>query len=421
MFALIDCNNFYASCERVFQPRLKETAIIVLSNNDGCVIARSKESKALGIGMGVPYWEVKKLIHKHKVKVFSSNYQLYGDLSERVMEILRSCCDELEVYSIDEAFMKLSFYQQDANSLIRFGEKIRKMILQCLGLPVSVGIAPSKTLAKLANHMAKKENKSGVYLIENADAPILKSIDVSKVWGIGRASKNRLNYHSIESVHDLIGMPEKWMRRHFGVVGLRVLKELKGFPCFDLEPPPSSRKNVVVSRSFRRDVYELSDLIEAISVYASRLGEKLRHDKMNARIITVHLMVNSFRNQRPDGRTYFAKNIELPLASSSTNQLIQAAVQGIKSIYEKGTNYKKAGIMAGELKSTGNLQTNLFESIDFHQQSEKLMPVIDKINKRLGKQSIYFASCGKQQTWKRKAAWCSPAYTTKWSDLLRVK
>ena len=416
-FALVDCNNFYASCERSFNPHLQDRPIVVLSNNDGCVIARSEEAKALGIPMGIPYWEVRDLIKREKVKVFSSNYQLYGDMSNRVMNILRAHSSDMEVYSIDEAFLELAFFDQSQASLFDYGCKLRQKVMKGTGIAVSVGIGATKTLSKLANHIAKKQQ--GVYVL-NPNDPMLSGIPTEKIWGVGSAYKRRLKKIDVHTVAQLQAVDESWMRKEFGVVGLRLLKELKGTTCQKLEPPITEKKEMMVSRAFRRDVYELSELLEAISVYATRLGEKLRQYKQSTGMLTVFLWANPFRNQRKDGRKYFAQSIELPLHTNNTNELIEWSAKVIKFLFERGTNYKKAGIMASQLKPANILQTNLFVPADKLQKSKRIMQAVDKINTQMGRNTVYFSSCGRQQGWARKEQWSSPRYTTRWEELLRI-
>lgn len=417
-YALVDCNNFYASCERAFQPRLAGRPVIVLSNNDGCVIARSDEAKALGIEMGVPYWEARPLLDRHNVQIFSSNYALYGDLSARVMDILQQHCAEVEVYSIDEAFLRLSFHKQD---LQQYGERLRRLLHRCTGIPVSIGIARTKTLAKLANHIAKRQTSGGVYLLCPSD-PRLSELPVSKIWGIGRAYERKLAETGVQTVAALQQVEEGWMRQTFGVVGLRLLKELKGEACYALEPPIAGRKHTMVSRSFRRDVYELDELKEAISVYASRLGEKLRRYNQAASCLTVFLWANPHKRIRLDGRSYFAMSLELPLATANTNDFIQWAAAAVERLYEKGTNYKKAGLLAGGLQPATVLQTNLFVGEQRQLRFAKAIEAMDKLNRQFGRQTVCFASCGNGgNTWCRKEQWRSPRFTTRWEEVLRVR
>jgi DNA polymerase V len=388
LFGLVDCNNFYASCERVFNPKLNRQPVIVLSNNDGCVVARSNEAKALGIGMGEPYFKVKELVVKNNVAVFSSNYALYGDMSERVMNILQDHCAEMEIYSIDEAFLQLTFQRYSTAAYGDYGAMLRQKILQGTGIPVSVGIAATKTLAKLANHIAKKQTTNGVYFLQPED-PKLQELDIDELWGVGSAYKRKLNAVGIKTVFDLSRVPEGWMRKEFGVVGLRLLKEIKGFSCYDLEVPIESRKNMIVSRSFSKDVYAFSELTEAVAAYATRLGEKLRHYQQQTGVITVFLLANRFKNKRPDGQVSFSKTVELPHTTSNGNELIAWAIAAAKSLFQEGTNYKKAGILATDLKPDNQLQTNLFVSELKTLQSAQLMKSVDAINKKMGKTPFF--------------------------------
>lgn len=420
LFALVDCNNFYASCERVFNPKLASKPVVVLSNNDGCVVARSNEAKALGIPMGEPLFKLRELISKGDVAVFSSNYALYGDMSERVMSILQDHCADVEVYSIDEAFLELHFYGQTEDSLAHYARELRRKVLKWTGIPVSIGMAPTKTLAKLANHIAKKRTEEGVFYLQPPH-PILQELDIDELWGVGGAYKRRLSAVGVHTVAQLAALSESWMRQEFGVVGLRLLKEVKGFPCYGLEPPVVERKNVMVSRSFAKDVYELDPLTEAIAVYATRLGEKLRRYGQTAAVITVFLWANRFKNRRPDGLSCFSRMVELPIATSNTNELIHWSVAMVKSLYEAGTNYKKAGILAGELRPADRLQTNLFVPENQSLRAAGLMKTLDQINQRLGRGTVYFAACGSTPDFKLKTEWRSPRYTTRWEELLSVK
>ncbi len=433
MFGLVDCNNFYASCERVFQPKLEGQPIVVLSNNDGCVVARSNEAKALGIAMGVPLFQIRDLIRQHKVKYFSSNYQLYGDMSARVMNVLQSFCDDIEVYSIDEAFLKLNFYHKDPKTLLDFCQNIRLKVRQHTGIPVSIGIAPTKTLAKLANHIAKKQPLTvidafgeGVFSLadEAQHEVILTKMPVSEVWGIGRAHSERLQNFGIKTVWQLRSAPESWIRKEMGVVGLRTVKELKGFPCYDVEPPETSRQNIVVSRSFPKEVSEPAQLEEAIAHHATRLGEKLRFFNVKTSNLTVFLVRNRFKeNHSLDGRTYLSKTVELPIATADTGRLIQAATAMIAEWHKCGFYFKKAGIMATDLRDTEGIQTNLFIDTDTEIRRESLMKVVDEINGKMGKSTVLFctAMSNNKSKWVMKSEFRSQRFTTVWQEILVVK
>jgi DNA polymerase V len=428
VYALMDCNNFYASCERAFQPQLVGKPIVVLSNNDGCVIARSNEAKALKIEMGVPFWEIKKLIKQHNIHVFSSNYPLYGDMSERIMNIAKDHCGDIEVYSIDESFLK---FDTQLNPVETTCKTLRAKVLQGTGVPVSIGIAPTKTLAKIANHVAKKgvttgflgQNTEGVFALVETDIinEILSNFEVSKVWGIGRAYQKTLADYGILTAFDLKNASQTWIKQKFGVVMLRTVKELNGIPCLALEAPVESRQNVMVSRSFRKDVYAISELTEALSVYATRLGEKLRQYKQTTDQLTIFLWTNPHKRLTFDAKIYFSETIKLPYATSDTAMLIHYALLVLKKIYQPKLNYKKGGILAHDLMPDNATQGNLFESMDTAARHKTLMGVMDSMNKKYGKETLQIASCGVQHTWSRQAQFCSAGYTTKWGEILRVK
>jgi DNA polymerase V len=438
LYALVDCNNFYASCERVFKPTLNGKPIVVLSNNDGCVIARSQEAKDLNIKMGVPFWEIKNLIKTHDVQVFSSNYQLYGDMSERVMNLIQEACGDVEIYSIDEAFMLFDTQFSTIEDIEQTCQKLRLKIRQCTSIPVSIGISYTKTLAKLANQLAKKqqitaekgenregciENNKGVFcLIEtNNFNQNLSEMSVDKVWGVGRAYKQRLEYYGICTALDLKNANQVWIKKTFGVVLLRTVKELNSFSCLELDDPIESRKNIMVSRSFNKDVYKLAELSEAVSVYATRLGEKLRHYQQTTQHLTVFIWTNPFNRIAADTRIYFAESIVLPHATANTPDLIHYALQILEKLYKSDYNYKKAGILAGELRPNTVLQTNLFHPFEAEKRGRTLMQVLDAVNKKYGKQTLYVATCGQNHTWSRREQFRSPCYTTQWGDILKIK
>ncbi|MFK7807059.1 MAG: Y-family DNA polymerase [Saprospiraceae bacterium] len=422
-YALVDCNNFYASCERAFNPLLENRPVVVLSNNDGCVIARSNEAKALGVKMGAPYFKNKAFLKKQNVAIHSSNYQLYGDMSARVMNVLAKHCQDIEVYSIDEAFLKLlPHYQEDKKLLLKECIDLRTKILRGIGMPVCIGVAKTKTLAKLANHIAKKQTTSGVFFLETDDYRIM-DLPVSKVWGIAKGYEKRLAKIGVETISDLLKVRESWMYSEFGVVGLRLLKELKGEPCYELEAPIQKRKTVMVSRSFRKDVYSLLELTEAISVYATRLCQKLRkYDQVTSQI-TVFLSSNKFKPSVIPAPLYNAQTIELPMATNETGPIIIAAIRIIHLLFKEGVNYKKAGIFASDLLPSNAVQGNLFVSDSSTKKNSALMKTLDLLNKKMGDATIQYASCGNanKSTWSRKEQWCSPRYTTRWKDLLKIK
>lgn len=418
-YALADSNNFYASCERSFAPQLRNQAIVVLSNNDGCVVARSNEAKAIGIPMGIPVWKIQKIIKEHKVHVFSSNYALYGDMSNRVINILQANCSDIEVYSIDESFLEFTDTYLSKNQMIQQCQNLRQLVLKATGIPISIGIAPTKTLSKLANYLAKRKGTKGVFIL-TADAPILAQLAVNKIWGVAKGYERRLAKFGVKTIAGFCQLSEVSIRKEFGVVGVRMHRELRGIPSYTLDEIPSKRKSMVVSRSFSKDVYELQELKEAVSVYATRLAEKLRYYKQHTQLLRVFLKTNPYR-QKHIGQRYFTITVDLPLATSNTNELIQYATEIVDRLYKKGLNYKKAGVMADRLTVDNQLQANLFQSTQQHFKNEKLMKSIDTINAINGRNTVYFASCGQQQSWARKEQFRSPKYTTKWSDILTIK
>ena len=420
-FALVDCNNFYASCERVFDPTLEGVPVVVLSNNDGCVIARSQEAKDLDIPMGEPFFKVRDYAEAKGVRYFSSNYTLYGDLSRRIVEILSRHCHDLEVYSIDESFLELRFHQQEEpNWLLNWSRELRATILREVGIPVSVGIGETKTLAKLANHVAKRHTDMGVYHITAAD-PWLDELSISKVWGVGRRYCDRLSRVGILRIRDLQRISDAWMRREFGVTGLRVVHELRGLVCHELEPPVSSRKSTMVSRSFPKEVTALPELERRIAIYATRLSQKLRQYEQVTGHLTVYLSLNKYKPQTTD-RLYFTRTVELPVATNHANTLIKAARTLVRRVYREGLHYKKAGVLAGQLRPADQVQGNLFTSAPTHQTDhrERLQQAIDAVNTKFGEPIVHFASCGSVPRVKTGQSYHSGARTTRWSELRRA-
>ncbi len=418
VFALVDCNNFYASCERLFQPELEGRPVVVLSNNDGCIIARSNEAKALGIPMGAPYFKNKSLIEKNRVKVFSSNYALYGDLSQRVMSVLQQMEPEVEIYSIDEAFVQLP--RNTATALTEYALDLRKTIKMHVGIPVSIGIAPTKTLAKLANRIAKKVPRyRGVLDLTDHESldTMLDKIEVGDIWGIGRRSSEKLNRQGIVTALDLKNSNDEWIREHLTVVGLRTVMELRGTPCIAIDHEPTPRKSVVCSRSFRKPVSSLTDLGEAVSSYVSTAAEKLRDEELNAGNLHVFVRTSPHRTNLPQHSGNLMIRLEQP--TSSTPALIKAALQGLKKIYKKDFPYQKAGVMLTELATAGMVQQNLFQPL--HKNNEAVMEALDRINSRWGRNTLQYASSGVAKPWCMSQEHKSPAYTTSWNELPLAK
>jgi DNA polymerase V len=414
VFALVDCNNFYASCERVFQPKLAGQPIVVLSNNDGCVVARSNEAKALGIAMGVPEFQIRPLLRAHRVQVFSSNYTLYGDLSQRVMETLEQFSPDLEIYSIDEAFLSLTGFER--RNLTDYGRAIRKTVKQWTGLPVSVGIAETKTLAKIANRIAKRTpDTDGVFDLlacPDRDA-LLGRVAVVDVWGIGPSYSRLLTQQGITTALQLRQADDHWIRTHMGVVGMRLVAELRGRSCLDLEVCPAPKQGITCSRTFGRSVCTLAEMEEAVSSYVTRAAEKLRREGLAATVLTVFVMTNAF-TEEPQYRN--SVTCTLPVGTDTTSALIRAALRGLRTIYRGGYRYKKAGVMVTALVPASQVQPDLFDQQD-RPKSKRLMAALDAVNDRWGAGTLQYASSGLTKTWQTQCHHRSPAYTTNWDEL----
>lgn len=417
VYALVDCNNFYASCERVFNPKLEGRPVVVLSNNDGCIIARSEEAKAIGIKMGMPFFQARPTINAHDVQVFSSNYPLYGDMSQRVMRTLGQFTPEVEVYSIDEAFLNLAHCPSD--SLTDVGRSIRRTVKQWTGIPVSVGIARTKTLAKVANQLAKRSAKAdGVLDLTNPRylERALEKVPIGDVWGVGWNYKNLLRSHSIYTALDFCNAPERWVQRRMGLTGVRMQQELRGTPCITLDATPSSRRGVSCTRSFAEPVTSLRDLSEAIAMYASRAAEKLRRDGMAARAVIIFLGTNRFQEDSHFNSTC----IELPTATDDTPELIEHALGVLRRIYREGVLYKRAGVMYTDLIPASQVQMEIFDRRD-RDRSRQLMGLLDDTNQRIGAGALRYAAVGDHVRWSGRRARRSSRYTTRWDEILNVE
>ncbi|AQT68208.1 DNA polymerase IV [Anaerohalosphaera lusitana] len=415
IFALVDCNNFYASCERVFQPSLKHRPVVVLSNNDGCIVARSNEAKALGIAMGTPYFKAEDIIKKYNVAVFSSNYALYADMSNRVMQTLSRFTSEMEIYSIDEAFLALDGIQ---GSLDSYGRQIRSTVLQWTGLPVSVGIARTKTLAKIANHLAKKSDKAAGVLDLTQQRYIdhaLAKTDVEDVWGVGRRIAAKLRRAGITTARKLAECDIDWVLRTFSIMTVRTVLELRGQKHFGLEEVPEPKKNITVSRSFGKEIETVEQLQQALTQYASRAGEKLRCQNQYAQILTAFAMSNRFDKKNA---YYGSASYIFDSATDSSLDLVGAANKLVDEIYRDGVKFKKAGVMLNKLATSKNFQRNLFADREAISRDRRLMQVLDRINER-GKQ-VAFASEGTVKPWQTKFDHRSPCYTTRWDEFVTV-
>lgn len=414
IFALIDCNNFYASCERVFNPRLEGKPVVVLSNNDGCIVARSQEAKKLGIPMGAPFHEWKKLCDRKKLFAFSSNYALYGDLSHRIMTILESFCPDIEVYSIDEAF--LCFDGLSYQDLYSYCLTIRKIIKNWTGIPVSIGIAPTKTLAKIANNIAKKQ---ACFVLDLNDSVLretfLANFPVEDIWGVGHKTASKLRLLNINTARDLRDTDLKLIRRRFSVVMERIVQELQGVSCIPLETI-QPRKQILSSRSFGQLVTELSDLEEAVSHYAAKACLKLRKQHSLARGIQVFLCTNRFRTQEKQYGNVITYRFPEPTCDSSF--IMSAAKKSLGKIFRPGFRYQKTGILLFDLSPQTIKQYDLFSAR--RNKSELLMHAIDSINEKCGKETIFMAAEGIQRRWQTRCNRKSRRYTTRWDELAIV-
>ena len=417
IFALTDCNNFYASCERVFQPALEGRPVVVLSNNDGCVVARSNEAKALGIAMGAPFHLNKEMFAEKGVAVFSSNYQLYGDMSERVMETLGLLAPDIEVYSIDEAFLRLDGFA--GRDLTAMGADIRTTVLQWTGIPVSLGIAPTKTLAKIANHVAKKRTAAGVFDMRDGGVRerILAELPVEEVWGINKRLGARLRALGMQTALDLGRADPKRMRSAFSVVMERMVLELRGISCLDLEDV-APKQQIMSSRSFGKPLSELEPVAEALASYTARACEKLRRQRSKARGIHVFLATNRFRKDEAQYTNGASAGFDHPTADTAV--IIKRSRALLERLYRKGYRYKECGIMLLDLVPEDHDQGHLFTPRE-PPRTDKLMRTLDGINRSMGPGTVFHAAQGFRRDWRMRCGRRSPRYTTKWGELLSVR
>lgn len=419
MVGLADCNNFYVSCERLFNPSLIGRPVVVLSNNDGCIVARSNEVKALGIKMGTPIFQVKDLVREYAITVFSSNYTLYGDLSNRVMTLLGSFVEEQEIYSIDECFLSFEGFRN--YDLHEYGKKITRTVTKGTGIPISLGIAETKTLAKIASKFAKKyPGYQGVCMIDNEEKreKALKLINISDIWGIGKRHAARLEKQGVKTAYEFIQLPIAWIRKNMTITGERTYKELLGEPCIDMELIPPSRKQICTSRSFGQMISDYGDLAEAVANYASSCARKLRQQKSVAISLMVFIHTNHFRSDLPQ----YEKNIiiRLPVPTSDSREIINYALLGLQKIFLQGFMYKRAGVIILEITNQDHIQMNLFKTPDFN-KSDKLMQTIDRLNDKYQK-SVRLAVQGTnaEPKWHLRQEYLSPCYTTDFKDILSI-
>jgi DNA polymerase V len=419
VFALADANNFYVSCERVFQPALEGRPVVVLSNNDGCIIARSDEAKALGFAMGDPYHLNKEKLTQHDVAVFSSNYALYGDMSRRVMDTLGAFTPEIELYSIDEAFLNLAGFER--RGLVDYARQIRATVRRDTGIPVSIGIGPTKTLAKIANHLAKAEPETdGVYELTETDVDhALVSIEVSEVWGVGPRWAAWLQDQGIITALDLKRADPKAIRRKMTVVGERLVYELNGRPCLPLELVEPPRQGLTVSRSFGQTLTGLGPIKEALIQFVGRAVEKLRRQRLMAGQVMVFVTTNRFSTNRP----FYANSatVRLPYPTDFTPDLVEAAVQLLETLYRPGFHYQKCGVMLLDLSPATQVQADLFDSRDRAREAW-LMRALDSLNADYGARTVRVGNNGgKRPAWAMRQAFRSPRYTTHWRELPVVR
>jgi DNA polymerase V len=418
MYALVDCNNFYASCERVFNPAIRARPVVVLSNNDGCIIARSNEAKALGFKMGDPYFKVKPQIARHGVAVFSSNYTLYGDMSQRVVQTLEQLAPSVEVYSIDEAFLDLTGFTDDAMTTVAV--RIRRTVQQWTGIPVSVGIGPTKTLAKAASRIAKKNpDAAGVWSLTTptAQQDALFKIPVGDVWGIGTQWSKLLEAQGVTTALALSEQSDAWLKKHLNVVGQRTAWELRGIPCITLEMAPAPRKGLMVSRSFGRRLTEFEPVREALAAYVTRSSEKLRRERRHARQMMIFLHNSPFDTKE----AYCSRqaSFQLPHPTSDTAELIHYACEALARIFRPGVRYSKCGVMLTDLTPESEHQGDFLDTRDLT-RSKQIMETLDAINRRMGRDSVFYAAAGVKRDWAMAATMKSQHFTTDWQQLLQV-
>ncbi|HBW1386513.1 TPA: Y-family DNA polymerase [Klebsiella pneumoniae] len=421
MFALVDVNSFYASCETIFRPDLQGRPVVVLSNNDGCIIARSAEAKRLGIKMGDPYFKCKDYFRQQGVVCFSSNYELYADMSHRVMTTLEEMCPRVEIYSIDEAFCDLTGVR-NCRVLEEFGRELKDTVYRNTRLPVGVGIAQTKTLAKLANHAAKTwKATGGVVDLSNVERQrkLMALLPVDEVWGVGRRISKKLEAMGIKTVLQLADTDIRFIRKHFNVVLERTVRELRGEPCLGLEEFAPVKQEIVCSRSFGQRISTYEEMRQAICLYASRAAEKLRGEHQYCRFISAFVKTSPFALNEP----YYGNStsIKLLTPTQDSRDIITAATKCLDAIWRDGHRYQKAGVMLGDFYSQGVAQLNLFDDNAPRQNSEKLMEVLDHLNAKDGRGTLYFAGQGIQSAWQMKREMLSPRYTTRFSDLPVVR
>ena len=418
MYGLADCNNFFVSCERVFRPDLQGKPVIVLSNNDGCAVARSNEAKALGIKMGVPLFQVRDIVEKHGVTVFSSNYALYGDMSNRVQTTLRQMVPAVEVYSIDEAFLDLRGLEH--TDLDALAKNISSVCKRNTGIPVSVGIAPTKTLAKIASKLCKQYPKllGGCYMHRPQDIEkVLRKFPIEDVWGIGRRYSKRLKAYGVNTAWDFTQLEPRWIQQEMGVVGMNIWNELRGKPSIEFETHIQDKQQICVSRSFSKEIYDFEALAEQVSLFTSMACEKLRKQKSACHYVLVFLLTNRHKESAPqhmEGRT-----IAFPVGTDSTLEINESVLKALRAMYKQGYGYKKAGAILSGIIPKASVMPDMFDTVD-RQKHDHLMSVVDTINAKNGHSGVYFASQSLEGI-RMNRQHLSQSFTTEWEEIITVK
>jgi DNA polymerase V len=422
MYALVDCNNFYASCERVFQPQYNGKPVVILSNNDGCVISRSNEAKEVGVPMGAPEFKIRELIKEKNIKVFSSNYPLYGDLSNRVMKTLEAFTPNLEIYSIDEAF--LNFDGMSISDYHDYGIQMKKRVQKWVGIPVCVGFAPTKALSKVANRIAKKfqDRTQGIYVIDTEEKRIkaIKWSKIEDVWGIGRRLTKKMMAHNILTAYDFTKpQHEAWIRKEMGVIGMRLKYELEGKSVLDLEPIREQKKSIATTRSFPKQISEFDDLRERIATFSAICAEKLRKQKSCCQTIIVMLVIDKHKYESQ--KYYFNKAVTLPYSTNSTLTISNVAISMLKDLYKgnEGIKFKKAGVIVTELIDEDKKQLQLFE--EENPKHLAIMKAMDFLNAKIGDRKVKLGTQNLNLTWNMKQNHLSPRYTTRFNEILEIK
>ncbi len=418
MIGLCDCNNFFVSCQRVFRPDLDGKPVLVLSGNDGCVIARSNEVKALGVKMGVPLYQVRDIITKNRVTLFSANHRLYADMSQRVMSTLRAHTPAIDIYSVDEAF--IDFSGRDLATLKEHTEQLSKLVKRHTGIPVSIGIAPTKTLAKIASALCKQYPKLNgsclMYRPEDIEK-VLRGLTIDQVWGIGRKSTQMLRSAGVYSAYDFTQRSRAWVQAKMGITGVRTWCELRSEPCIEFVSTPSISQSISIGRSFHKEITELDELSSVVTIFATTIASKLRKQGSCAGTITTYIYTNRHRKDKP--QTYESETVQLEIPTDSTLEIVQTAIASLRKIFKGDYSYKKAGVICSNLSSKESVQTSLFDTVD-REKHTKLMRSIDHLNANFGNKTIIMAGEAGAILDPNKS-YLSPNYTSQWSDIISVK